>query len=84
MARTINEMARARRAAVRVLRKELRNVETKVNKSIRRITRILERKNKVPEFEDLDELTVDFADIQREFDEYHKSIEASMREFQLL
>ncbi len=84
MARTINEMARARRSAVRRLRQELKGVSTSVEKSIRRVTRILERRTKVPEVSDLDDLTVEFVTIQKEFDEYQKSIGAALREFTLI
>ncbi len=84
MARTINEMARARRSAVRKLRQELKGVATMTQRSIRRITRILERRAKVPEVSDLDELTIEFVAIQKEFDEYQKSIGDALREFTLI
>lgn len=84
MARTINEMARERRSAVRRLRQELKGVSTSVEKSIRRVTRILERRTKVPEVSDLDDLTVEFVIIQKEFDEYQKSIGDALRDFTLI
>ena len=84
MARTINEMARARRSAVRRLRQELKGVASMTQRSIRRINRILERRSKVPEVSDLDELTIEFVAIQKEFDEYQKSIGDALREFTLI
>ena len=84
MARTINEMARDRRSAVRRLRQELKGVVSKTNRSVRRITRILERRDKVPELSDLDELTVEYVVIQKEFDEYTASINDAMMQFTLL
>lgn len=69
---------------MRELKKELRGVKTKVERSIRRIDRILRRATKVPELSDLDDLTVEFMEAQREFDEYHNSINAAMQAFVLL
>ncbi len=84
VARTINEMARERRAAIRRLRHELKGVGTSVEKSVRRVTRILERRTKVPEVSDLDQLTVEFVIIQKEFDEYQRSIADALRDFTLI
>ena len=84
MARSINEMARDRRSAVRKLRQELKGIATHVQKSIRRVTRILERRSKVPEVSDLDELTIEFVAIQKEFDDYQTSIGDALREFTLI
>ena len=84
MARTINEMARDRRRAVAALKRELKGVRTSVERSIRRIDRLLQRRNKVPEISDLDLLTVEYQEAQKQFDEYQISIGDALRLFVLV
>ncbi len=84
MARTINEMARDRRRAVAALKRELKGVRTSVERSIRRIDRLLQRRNKVPEISDLDLLTVEYQEAQKQFDEYQTSIGDALRLFVLV
>ncbi len=84
MARTINEMARDRRRAVSALKRELKGVRTSVEKSIRRIDRMLQRRSKVPEIIDLDALTVEYMEAQKQFDEYQVSIGDALRLFTLV
>ena len=84
MALTINEMARQRRSAVRKLSQELKGINTMVERSNRRIKRVLSRNRKVPELKDLDSLAEELVGVQREMDEYAKAITAAFQIFTMV
>lgn len=56
MALTINELRRERRLALRDLRKQLRSLDTSVEKSQRFLNSLLQRQTKIPEAADLDKV----------------------------
>lgn len=72
---TINELTRERKKVASALRRELRDIKAKLEKSDRFLTRMISRRTKIPDQSDLMTLVDLYSEAAREFDEYLKMLE---------
>lgn len=74
MATTINELARERRAVVSNLRRTLKGVDTQQEKLERYLNRLISRKRKIPELDDLAQISTMLANLLTVMDVFEREV----------